>query len=190
MPKLIIAAGFVLAVVGFWQADALRVIIVRGDSMRPGLSDGDILVCRRGESLRRGDVVLFDGPKGSTMLKRVIAVGNDTITYANRRLTINGVLALKQETGRLGPADLGDVLSSEVVGGSEFLIEESFGYSAPSTAVVGEGMLFVLGDNRDRSTDSRHFGLVPIHRTLCRATVRIGRDAVEGLVFHAPAWVT
>jgi signal peptidase I len=87
---------------------------------------------------RRGDLVSFEHPrKGMTYLKRVVAVGGDTVEIRDGLLLVNG-----------NPVEEGYVSTSHL-------------WRTMPRRRIAVGELFVLGDNRDNSEDSRYWGTVP-----------------------------
>jgi len=120
-------------------------------------------------SPQRGDVVVFRYPNNPSIdyIKRVVGVPGDRVSYTNKQLRINGELAEQQPLGiyigeGAGSEMTGATLRQENLTGVEhkiLLLE-----NAPSLggeARVPEGHYFVMGDNRDRSNDSRFWGMVP-----------------------------
>ena len=97
---------------------------------------------------QRGDVVVFIYPLDSSkdFIKMVVAVEGDTVKIVNKKLFINGSEA----------ADPYAVYKEDMVFPTEIQKRDNFG---PLT--VPQGSIFVLGDNRDRSLDSRFWGFVP-----------------------------
>lgn len=101
------------------------------------------------EKPKRGDVVVFIYPldPSKDFIKRVVAVEGDTVQIVNKKLIINGTEV----------PDPHAVYKDDTVFPAEVQKRDNFG---PVT--VPKGCLFVLGDNRDRSLDSRFWGFVPI----------------------------
>jgi len=97
----------------------------------------------------RGDVVVFAYPvePDKDFIKRVIGVPGDSIQIVNKKLYLNGVEA----------KDPHAVYKEDTLFPSEMQKRDNFG-----PIKVPEGRLFVLGDNRDRSLDSRFWGFVPL----------------------------
>ncbi|MFE8700287.1 signal peptidase I [Cytobacillus sp. FJAT-54145] len=138
---------------------------VEGESMMPTLQDGNKLVVNKigyqiGD-LDRFDVVVFHANKDEDYVKRIIGLPGDTIEYKNDQLFINGKAVqepyLEKHKQQIFGAQLtGDFTLSEMTG------EE----------VVPEGQVFVLGDNRLGSWDSRHFGFVPVDQVVGKVNLR------------------
>jgi signal peptidase I len=134
---------------------------------------------------KRGDVMVFKYPKDMSMdyIKRVIGVPGDKIVYENKRLTVNGVAAtytpmddylddegftyhkqfiekLPEKQHRILNWDDRPVIS--VGGVDNFPGREACEITAEKfTCIVPAGNYFMMGDNRDNSTDSRYWGFVP-----------------------------
>ena len=135
----------VLAIVAY--ALLFHLSIVRGSSMVPGIHDGDrILVDHLSYVLgdvRRGDVVVLRCPLDPNLdyIKRVIALPGDEVRIDDERVFVNGERV-----------DEPYVASAEDPGS---------GRRSRLRELVERDHYFVLGDNRDHSSDSREFGQVP-----------------------------
>jgi len=128
---------------------------------------------------RRGDVAVFRYPvdPGVNFIKRVVGLPGDSITYRDKQLFVNGEPVRMQPTGRYASGDVkcstpnrGAVKAFEALGseGHQVLLhEDSRGRNGQW--VVPEGHYFMMGDNRDRSNDSREWGFVPEENLVGRA---------------------
>ncbi|GAA2983364.1 MULTISPECIES: signal peptidase I [Streptomyces] len=146
LSNLAVAVGCVLFLGGFaWAAVVYKPYTVPTSSMSPTVNAGDRVLAERvgGDDVRRGDVVVFtDEVWGAVpMVKRVVGVGGDTIACCDAagRLTVDGKPIEEPYLQADGKASSGRKPAS----GQEF------------TAKVPEGKLFLLGDERTGSLDSR-----------------------------------
>ena len=137
---------------------ALRLVAepmrVSSDSMTPTYSAGDeVLVEKVSPGARdpeRGAVVVFRRPDSDElMIKRVVALGDQTVAIRDGLLTVDGQHPSEPYVGH-------------IVAGSYF-----------GPVRVPDGAVFVLGDRRLGSVDSRTFGAVPIDDVVGRVVLRI-----------------
>jgi len=117
--------------------------------MSPTLSDGEYLVTDNlaylEESPQRGDIVLLSRPGGRTYLKRIIGLPGETLEIRGGKVLING---------------------HEL---SEPYLSEPMRVDSPIRQIEPD-RYFVMGDNRNNSSDSRSFGTVTISDIIGRAT--------------------
>src|SRR5919107_408538 len=137
---------------------------VDGESMLPNLEDGEMLLVNRNayqyydiggnryypfDPPERGDVIVFDPPTNSDKpyIKRIIGLPGEEITFGDGHVFINGQPLEEDyitERTRCGRSDTSDV-------------------------VVPPDTVYVLGDNRGNSQDSRVFGTVPVGNIIGKA---------------------
>ena len=144
---IVVAVSLVTASVLF------PVLLVSGDSMEPGLNDGDLILLVRTHDLHPGDLVSFKW-SDKTLLKRVIARPGDWVMIDEAgRVYVNGKL-----------------LDEPYV--SEFRLGES---DVSYPLQVPNGSYFVMGDERTSSLDSRStlVGCVETDQIVGKGAVRI-----------------
>lgn len=144
--------------------------LVSGASMEPTFENGDYLVVDQISyelgTPKRGDVVIFRFPKDPSrfFIKRIIGLPNETVRIENNRVIIenkaqpNGFTLLEP-----------------------YLQDGTVTYGALS-ATLGPDEYFVLGDNREHSSDSRVWGPVPARLIAGRALVRLYPPADIGIL--------
>ena len=168
----------VIAAVFLLRSFVVEPFRIPSGSMIPTLRIGDfILVNRFAYGLRcpignckfvavgepeRGDVVVFRYPVDPKVdfIKRVVGLPGDNIRYVDKQLTVNGVLAAQETLGRFEEGS--NVEAQESLGAVRHQIltnadrpVQDFEFTVP------EGQYFMMGDNRDGSSDSRYWGTVP-----------------------------
>ena len=127
----------------------------------------------------RGDVVVFRYPldPGVNFIKRAVGLPGDTVTYRDKQLFVNGELVESTAAGRFQSSDVkcsspaaDAALYDEKLGGvnHDILLHDS-SRGRNGQWIVPEGHYFMMGDNRDRSNDSREWGFVPEENLLGRA---------------------
>ena len=135
-------ASRLVALVALFYAVFLNLSVVRGASMSPSIHDGDRILVEPWSYLfygvERGDVVVLRYPLDPRVdyIKRVIGLPGDEITLAGGHVWVNGDLLHEPYITEVDPRSY---LSTR----------------------VREDHVFVLGDNRPCSSDSREFGQVP-----------------------------
>ena len=126
-------------------------IIVNKFIYGPGTSLGGLLPLRE---IRRGDIIVFRYPlqPETDFVKRVIGLPGDTVEVHDKVVSINGKPLDEPYVIHVDPA----IWPSKPQLPEQFRVRDQFG-----PYIVGEGQYFAMGDNRDRSSDSRYWGTVP-----------------------------
>jgi signal peptidase I len=167
---VVTGAVFVLCVVtltGF--RTFLHLHTIPSESMTPTVPLGSEIVSMSvdGRNVERGDIILFTNPQESTapvneLIKRVVAVGGDTVELTDGKLVVNGAPVTEPYLRAGTPTTaMGSVHEGEKV-------------TVPAATV------YVLGDNRTNSKDSRWFG--PVRADAVRSKVLLVTSAPVGVL--------
>ena len=147
---LILFIAIVIAAAVFIFQFVCGIAVVHGESMIPGLRDGTVVLYFRQGMPGFGDVTVLKTESGIPIIKRVIGLEGDTIEVDEQgKTTRNGVL-LQEDYAKYGMSNIGN----------------------KTKTVVELGRIFVLGDNRSVSIDSRAEGSYPL-------------ESIQGTVFFA-----
>lgn len=154
--------------------------IVQGPSMQPNFVTGQKLIVN--EILydirkpQRGEVVVFHVPsEGRDFIKRVIAVAGDTVQVEGDKVIVNGEPVNETYIQKaIDEAHAEDRLYNNT----------NFPNAQFPDNKVPEGHVFVLGDNRSNSTDSRMIGYVPLEDIVGRADLIFWPLKDIGLIDH------
>jgi signal peptidase I len=157
-----------------------------------------------GSTPKRGDVVVFEGPEGQDVVKRVIGQPGDTISVEAGRLVLNGrqvtrervddflmpispnspcrvvapAVPMTRQDANGAPACVYPAYRETLPGGPSYTVVDQTDTSYADNfgpVTVPQGHIFMMGDNRDDSLDSRYpviaggMGFVPIDRVVGRA---------------------
>lgn len=168
---------------------------IEGPSMQPTLLNGDRVVVAKflyglflpfqneavvsWGSPSVGDVVIVRGPRDNVdIVKRVVGVAGDTIEVRDGIIVRNGQAVDRVDQGECDARTRMDVYDgdpcvwmAESIGEHTYLTSQSAIGGQPSAppTVVPDGDVYVMGDHRDRSNDSRRFGPVSVARVKGRA---------------------
>ena len=153
---IIIAAAIVIPIRYF----LFQPFIVRGDSMLPNFHHRDYLlideISFRFREPERGEVIIFKPPNqpSTRYIKRIIGLPGDIIQITEGKIFIS-----KEGS------------EHKVLGETDYLAEPVF-TSGNIRVILGENEFFVLGDNREFSSDSRIFGSLPRENIIGRVFFR------------------
>ena len=161
---LLIAVGLAFVIRYFFLAP----IVVDGESMMPTLNDKDRMIVNKigyvvGEP-ERFDIIVFHAPEEKDYIKRIIGLPGDTIEYKNDILYVNGEPVdepyLDEFKEEYKEQNLDGTLTES------FTLADKLGQET-----VPEGHLFVMGDNRRESKDSRHIGFVSMDDVIGKTSI-------------------
>jgi len=153
---------------------AVQPVVVEGTSMLPQLNDGERLLVNKlvyykiqsvsWGHLERGDIVVFWFPKepDKSYVKRIIGLPGEVVEVRNGKVIIDG-----QEL-------------------NEDYLDTEHNQSLPTFPAkrVDDHFYFVMGDNRDNSSDSRYWGLVPEKYIYGKAFFRYWKPSNMGFLEH------
>lgn len=159
------AGAIAVVLAAFIMTFIARSFTVDGVSMYPTLHNGERLlvdeISYRFHAPRRGDIVVFRYPANPSerFIKRVIGLPGDTVVVQNGAVYLNGIKLHEP-----------------------YIAEPT--YERPGTYVVPPGTLFVMGDNRNNSEDSRFpdVGYVPRGNVIGKAVFRFWPLSRMGLI--------
>jgi signal peptidase I len=123
-------------------------------SMAPTIEVGDHAIMRRTSVVKRGDIIVFPYPLHPKVdfAKRVVALPGETVEIRDKQLYVNGAAVREPYVIHDDPT----VFPNQPSLPEPYRSRDQYG-----PYVVPPDQYFVLGDNRDRSADSRYWGTVP-----------------------------
>jgi len=163
---------FVVLIAFFIRYFIFQPFVVDGYSMEPNFTDKEYLlvnkVTYRVGHPARGDVIVFDSPvdPGTDYIKRIIGLPGEKITIKNNSIYINdNSIDEKYLTPEINTYIQGDK-------------------STKYEVTLGKDQYFVLGDNREHSSDSRVFGVLDKNKIIGKAWFIVYPWNIFGLVGH------
>lgn len=135
-------------------------VTVNGASMNPTLHDGEHLFINKVSDPKRFDIIVFPAPdeENAEYIKRVIGLPGDKVEYKEDQLYINDKKYDEPYLDSEKDALKSGYLTMDANGDPNFTMAEIKGSNG--SLIVPEGQLFVLGDNRQVSKDSRYIGFI------------------------------
>lgn len=148
-------------------------------SMSPSINPGDLMVASKwgyghygaygvslgmapmSKELKRGDVVVFEFPKNrsTSYAKRIVGLPGDVVEYQKDSVIVNGKALDRSLQGSEGDFEM---YRESLDDASYMILVMPDRESIEGVVSVPDGHVFVIGDNRDNSNDSRYWGFVPV----------------------------
>lgn len=171
----------------FTKEHLIETFKVPSASMIPAILPGDRFFAdkrvgqRGGQAVHRGDIAVFVYPNDRTTMyvKRIIGLPGDRVEIDGMQVKVNGKRIDHEEVTDLGSPELSRQLVDhrafrETADGKTYVVlwrknDARDGAHEAVTSIVPNGHVFVLGDNRDSSRDSRQFGTLPLADVSCVA---------------------
>ena len=189
--EFLASLGPIFGLVLVLRSFVLEPFQIPSKSMVPTLKVGDFIVVNKWTyglrlpvlrnnffdvgSPQRGYVVVFFPPHESRyFIKRLVGLPGDKISIINGTLFVNNEM-IKQTNSDIEPGNSRSVVMSEKLGTKQFAIQKNQRPSRLSqnfSATVPKDHFFMIGDNRDNSSDSRVWGPVPKDRIVGKAVAR------------------
>ncbi|WP_294101180.1 signal peptidase I [uncultured Ruminococcus sp.] len=141
-----------------------RIVLVQGPSMRETLQNGDrLIISHINYTPQKGDIVVINSEAlNKTIIKRVIGTAGDKVVvdYNNNTVTVNGKVISNEH--------IKEAMYNTNLFDNDHEVEKNvYEYDVP------EGKIFVMGDNRNNSTDSRRIGFIDPDDVLGKAVFRL-----------------
>lgn len=167
LAKIVVISLVIVLPIRFFIAQPF---IVRGASMEPNFHNGEYLIIDeisyRIENPKRGDVIVFRYPQDPSQffIKRIVGLPGETVDISSGRVFIHN-------------ADNPDGVAL-----TETYLQDTIVTAPDTSAQLGHGEYFVMGDNRPASSDSRRWGVLQEHFVVGRALVRLWPPSDIGII--------
>lgn len=183
-PILMLALLGLMVPMLMYRAFVSESFTAASDSMSPSLAPGTVLYADKWGcgnyrywgmqfhrsaptadcQVRAGDVVVFQFPQNpsESYVKRVVGLPGDQVRFVDNRLMVNGQLVWLKVLEDRGRTTVYEERLHDRAYPVIYMNTDHFRHFKFTDVKIPEGHFFVLGDNRDNSFDSRHWGLVPL----------------------------
>ncbi len=169
--EFIKTVAIIILIAFFVRFYLIQPFVVEGSSMEPNFHNAEYLlvdkISYRFREPKRGDVIVFHPPNSPALnyIKRIIALPGEQIEIKSGEIFVNSVR-----------------IDEPYIPTGKTLVRNS--EAANLSQKLGTDQYFVLGDNRDHSSDSREWGNVPKANIIGRAWLVVFPPRNFGLVFH------
>jgi signal peptidase I len=188
---LLVGVFYPVGVAQYLRANVFEAFLIPTGSEAPNFLPGDHVLVNKttfqGRAPDRGDVIVFRSPKERRLnwIKRVIALPGDTVEVRGTEVIVNGKTLDRERIPASSfpfPLEEGSEVFYEFNAGRRYRIlvaptNEKIADLPKQT--VPEGHCFVLGDNRNKSIDSRGVGVIPLAEII---------GAVQYIYWPAESW--
>lgn len=154
-------------VVGFTRANVVDLVTTTSGSMGPTVTKGEYVLIDKVTDVQRFDVIMFQSPdkRYQHFLKRIVGLPGDTVEFKEDKLILNGRRITE-----------GYLVRPDTIKEDDYYTKDYSVSKIHGSNLVPDGMVFVMGDSRRGSRDSRIIGFVPIDTIVGRAVAVRGSD--------------
>ena len=184
-----IAIAIVLAL--FIRTFIIQAFKIPSGSMKPTLIVGDHLLVNKFiygiripiidrfliqfKKPKKGDILVFKWPKDESkdFIKRVVGTEGDIIEIRNDILYINGQKVVTEFVSKYNDNDISEADRYEeyLENNKHYILDQYVKYEDFGPVIVPKDSIFVMGDNRDNSQDSRYWGFVTLNKIKGKALI-------------------
>jgi signal peptidase I len=185
------AAIIALILALFIRAFVIQAFKIPSGSMKPTLLIGDHILVNKFiygikvpfvdryiipiKKPKRGDVVVFKWPRDERkdFIKRVVGIEGDTIEIKNDMLYVNGKKIKKEYVGKYRDDNIAvaDKYLELFDKSQHYILDEYIKHENYGPVIVPKNSIFVMGDNRDNSHDSRYWRFVSLNKLKGKAII-------------------
>ena len=185
-------AGIIALILAlFIRAFVIQAFKIPSGSMKPTLLIGDHILVNKFiygikmpfvdryimpiKKPKRGDVVVFKWPRDERkdFIKRVVGIEGDTIEIKNDVLYVNGEKIKKEYVGKYRDDNIAvaDKYLELIDKSQHYILDEYIKHENYGPVIVPKNSIFVMGDNRDNSHDSRYWRFVSLNKLKGKAII-------------------
>ncbi len=156
----VLALFLAATIIQFGRSAVGTFCVVDGESMSPTLNPEDVVQAKTSFVKARGDVVVISDDGGDLAIKRIVGLPGETVTIYKGYVYVNGRRLLEQYLAK-----------------GSYTFKHNARDERAAVWNLGADQYFVLGDNREESRDSRHYG--PLQRSDVHGVINLPANAPE-----------